>query len=57
MDGLKSAVVLPLIKELSSVVDTEQYKNYRPVSNLVFISKITERVVEKRLDEHMVHNN
>ena len=57
MDGMKSAVVLPLIKDLSSATDTEKYKNYRPVSNLVFISKLIERVVEIRLDEHMVHNN
>ena len=57
MDGMKSAVVLPLIKDLSSATDTEKYKNYRPVSNLVFVSKIIERVVEIRLDEHMVHND
>ena len=56
MDGMKSAVVNPLIKELSSIVDTENFKNYRPVSNLLLVSKIVERVVQKRLEEHMTRN-
>ena len=56
MNGMKSAVVNPLIKELSSLVDTENFKNYRPVSNLVIVSKIIERVVQKRLEEHMMKN-
>ena len=56
MVNLKSAVVIPLIKELSSLVDTDKYKNYRPVSNLVFVSKLVERVVQSRLKQHMVRN-
>ena len=56
MDGMTSAVVIPLIKELSSLVDTENFKNYRPVSNLVLVSKIIERVVQNRLEEHMIKN-
>ena len=32
-------------------------KNYRPVSNLPFISKVLEKVVVKRLDDHMLDNN
>ena len=35
----KSAVVRPLLKKNS--LDTENLKNYRPVSNLPFLSKIT----------------
>ena len=57
MDKVKSAVVLPLIKELNSMTDTEEYKNYRPVSNLVFIGKLIERVVDIRLQEHLDRNN
>lgn len=53
MDKVKSAVVLPLLKELNSMTDTEEYKNYRPVSNLVFIGKLIERVVDNRLQEHL----
>ena len=56
MDGLKCAAVLPLIKELSALVDTDKYKNYRPVSNLVFVSKLIERVVQRRLEQHMISN-
>ena len=57
MDKVKSAVILPLIKELNSMTDTEEYKNYRPVSNLVFIGKLIERVVDIRLQEHLKLNN
>ena len=57
MDGLKSAVLIPLIKDLSSTVDREDFKNYRPVSNLPFVSKIVERVVQIRLERHMIKND
>ena len=57
MDGMVNAVVLLLIKELNSLVDTDNYKNYRPVSNLVFIGKLIERVVQTRLNQHLVSNN
>ena len=57
MDGLKTGILNPLIKELSSLTDTENYKNYRPVTNLVLISKLVERVVQIRLEDHMVRNN
>ena len=45
MDCLKDAIILPLIKQLDSTMDHENFKNYRPVSNLLFISKLIERVV------------
>ena len=57
MDKLKSGVLNPLIKELSATVDTDDFKNYRPVTNLVIISKLIERVVQVRLEEHMIKNN
>ena len=57
MDSMVNAVVLPLIKELNSLVDTDNYKNYRPVSNLVFIGKLIERVVQTRLNQHLLTNN
>ena len=47
----KKALVRPLLKKPS--LDAECLKNYRPVSNLSFISKQTERVVAARLNEHM----
>ena len=47
----KKALVSPLPKKPS--LDAECLKNYRPVSNLSFISKQTERVVAARLNEDM----
>ena len=57
MDEMVNAVVIPLIKEFGCLVDTENFKNYRPVSNLVFIGKLVERVVQKRLNKHLNDNN
>ena len=47
----KSALVTPLIKKAS--LDPETLSNYRPVSNLPFLSKLTERVVNERIREHL----
>ena len=58
MDCLTNAVLLPLIKELDSLIDADVLKNYRPVSNLVFLGKLIERVVAIRiLESHMVERN
>jgi hypothetical protein len=50
----KEAIVLPLLKKL--ILDCEVFKNYRPVSNLTFTSKLTEKVVASRVESHMVTN-
>jgi hypothetical protein len=42
---LREAVVLPLLKKQS--LDPNVYKNYRPVSNICYISKIIEKIVAK----------
>ena len=55
MDNLKHAIITPLLKHAD--LDLNKYENFRPVSNLTFISKLTERVVLKRLLNHMHHNN
>ncbi len=47
-------VIDPLLKK--SNLDAEIKKNYRPVNNLVFFSKLTERIVLKRLDKQMTEN-
>jgi hypothetical protein len=52
---MKSALVTPLLKKAS--LSPEILKNYRPVSNLSFISKLTERVVASQLTDHMSENN
>ena len=33
--------------------ESENKKNFRPISNLVFLSKLVERVVLSRLNEHV----
>jgi len=43
----KEAVVRPRLKKTG--LDTSERKNYRPVSNLSFLSKLLERVVQTRL--------
>eukprot|EP00794_Sanderia_malayensis_P002629 gene2629-3043_t len=57
MDCLKSAIVLPMLKDKNKKTDPENYKNYRPVSNLVFISKLIERCVARRLTCHIKTND
>jgi hypothetical protein len=47
----KQAIVTPLLKKPSA--DKENMKNYRPVSNLPYAAKLLEKVVVKRLNEHM----
>ena len=49
------AIVRPLIKKPN--LDKESLSNYRPVSNLNFLSKVLERVVSERLEEHLSSNH
>ena len=50
----KRALVTPLIKKVT--LDPDNFKNYRPVSNLNFVSKVVEKVVAKRLLAHIQQN-
>ena len=45
MVGVNWSVLDPLLKKAG--LDSDAYKSFRPVNNLVFVSKITERVVGK----------
>ena len=38
-------------------LDSDILKNYRPVSNLTFISKVIEKVISGRLNEHLINNS
>ena len=49
----KEAVVIPLLKK--SALDS-MFKNLRPVSNLAYISKLTERVVLNQTYDHIVRS-
>ena len=47
----KETLIRPLLKKHN--LDPEELKSYRPVSNLHFISKITEKIASQRLEEHL----
>ena len=51
----KLALVGPIIKKNS--LDPDVLKNYRPVSNLHYISKLTEKVVAEQSEIHLENNN
>ena len=44
---LRTAIVKPLLK--SDTLDKDMLKNYRPVSNIAFVSKVLEKVAVCRL--------
>ena len=50
----KKAIVKPLLKKTS--LDLENLKNYRPVSNLSFMSKVLEKVVLSQILRHVNSN-
>ena len=52
---LKSAVVKPLLKK--PTLNPHILKNYRPVYNLPFLSKVTEKVIAKQLTAHMLKHD
>src|SRR6218665_3811598 len=52
---LKDSAVKPLLKKPS--LDQELLSNYRPISNLSFLSKLSERVVLSRLNGDLSSNN
>ena len=53
--SLKAASITPLIKKPS--LDPNDTKNYRPVSNLPYVSKLVEKVLVKQIHRHLVTNN
>ena len=44
----------PLLKKV--LLDLELLKNFRPVSNLAYLSKIVDRGVVARLSQHLIRN-
>ena len=47
----KNAIIRPMLKK--STLDPEVLMNYKPLSNLHFVSKILEKIVGQRLEEHL----
>ena len=54
-DSFKSAQVIPLLKKPS--LDSSVLANFRPVSNLPFLSKVLERVIHMQLSAYINSNN
>ena len=54
-DCLKHAIISPLLKKQN--LDRNEFKNYRPVSNLTFISKIIEKAVSSQILNHLKHHD
>ena len=54
-DVLKVSHITPLLKKPS--LSKDDMKNYRPVSNLKFISKIIEKIISNRIRSHLDKNN
>ena len=53
--AFKTAIVRPLLKKNN--LDPNDLKNYRPVSNLPFISKLLEKIVLQQLNNHLSNNS
>ena len=53
--AFKMANVSPLLKKPS--LERNELKNYRPVSNLAFVSRLIEKAVAVQLNDHLLENN
>ena len=51
----KQGALTPKLKKPS--LDNELFPNFRPITNLRFISKVTEKVVAARLSSYLDDNN
>ena len=48
-------MINPILKK--PLLDKEIFSNYRPVSNLTYVSKLMEHVIAKQLIDHLESNN
>jgi len=54
-EDLKQAVVTPVLKKIT--LDWNDFKNYRPISNIAFMGKIIEKAAIIQVNEHMQAND
>ena len=54
-DELKSSMIRPHLKKTNT--DTDELKKYRPVLNHPFISKVLDKLVVKRLKQHIINHS
>ena len=55
IDKISTIIFLTLIKKQG--LDSEILKNYRPVANLSFISKIIEKAIAIQIHDHLINND
>lgn len=53
--ALKSAAITPILKKPGA--DPNNFNNFRPISNLPFLSKILEKTIASQVHAHMSDNN
>ena len=54
-NSLKTALIIPLLKKTN--LDTEDFRNFRSVTNLPFVSKLIEKSVAVQLVQYIDDNN
>ena len=54
-DELKCAIIRPHLNKNNTAAD--ELKNHRPVANLHFISNVLEKLVVKRLEQHIINHS
>ena len=52
---LKHSIITPILKKPS--LDKSLPENYRPISNLSFLSKIIEKIIANHITQHIMNNN
>ena len=52
---IKHTIITPILK--NSSLDKTFTKNYRPIYNLSFLSKIIEKIIANHLTNHITNNN
>ena len=53
--SLKEAIIKPILKKNN--LDPSEYMNFRPISNLPFLSKVIEKVIAAQLTSYVEDNN
>ena len=56
LSGQCHAIIRSLLKKKKNNLDVDELKHYRPVSNTHFLSRILEKLVVVRLEDHMCEN-
>ena len=52
--ALKESIITPVIKKINA--DRNSLKNYRPVANLPFLSKVIEKAASRQVMDHVDSN-